>query len=72
MAGLAMAGSSGLKDGDLRGRDLLHIPINHTLRRGEIGLLLLGMLHSLEGRLARDIRVSHPLYPPSPGGHPCP
>jgi len=29
--------------------------INQTLCRGEIGLLFLGMLHSLQGRLARDI-----------------
>jgi len=42
--------------------------INHTLRRGEIGLLFLGMLHSLDGGLAPDIQVTHPLYPPS-GGH---
>jgi hypothetical protein len=46
--------------------------INHTLCRGEIGLLFLGMLHSLEGGLAQDIQVTHPLYPPSPEGHPCP
>jgi hypothetical protein len=46
--------------------------INRTLCRGEIGLLFLGMLHSLEGGLARDIQVAHPLYPPSPGGPPCP
>jgi hypothetical protein len=46
--------------------------INDTLRRGEIGLLFLGMLHSLEGLLARDIQVAHPLYPPSPEGRPCP
>jgi hypothetical protein len=46
--------------------------INHTLCRGEIGLLFLGMLHSMEGRLARDIQVTHPLYLPSPGGRPCP
>jgi hypothetical protein len=46
--------------------------INRTLCRGEIGLLFLGMLHSLEGGLAQDIQVAHPLYPPSPGGHPCP
>jgi len=38
--------------------------INHTLCRGEIGLLFLGMLHSLEGRLAQDIQVTYPLYPP--------
>ncbi len=46
--------------------------INTTLRPGEIGLLFLGMLHSLEGWLARDIQVTHPLYPPSPAGHPRP
>jgi hypothetical protein len=39
--------------------------INTTLRPGETGLLFLGMLHSLEGLLAQDIRVTHPLYPPS-------
>jgi hypothetical protein len=43
--------------------------INHTLCPGEIGLLFLGMLHSLEGWLAEDIQVTHPLYPPSPEGH---
>lgn len=43
--------------------------INRTLCRGEIGLLFLGMLHSVEGWLAQDIRVTHPLYPP-PGGPP--
>jgi hypothetical protein len=46
--------------------------INRTLCRGETGLLFLGMLHSMERWLAQDIQVTHPLYPPSPGGHPCP
>jgi len=46
--------------------------INHTLGRGETGLLFLGMLHSLERWLAADIRVTHPLYPPLPGGEPGP
>ncbi|MGO9775425.1 MAG: hypothetical protein ACLPM3_02430 [Terracidiphilus sp.] len=45
--------------------------IHHTLGRGEIGLLFLGMLHSVERWLAPDIQVRHPLYKPSPGGHPC-
>ena len=27
---------------------------------------------ALARRLDRDIQVTHPLYPPSPGGHPCP
>ena len=41
--------------------------INETLRAGETGLLFLGMLHSLESRLAKDIRVSYPLRrPPHP------
>ena len=43
--------------------------INTTLLPGETGLLFLGMLHSPERWLARDIRVTHPLYPPSPAGH---
>ncbi len=42
--------------------------INHTLGPGETGLLFLGMLHSLEGWLAKDIQVTHPIYPPSPAG----
>jgi hypothetical protein len=41
--------------------------INHTLCAGEIGLLFLGMLHSLERWLAPDIRVTHPHFPPAPG-----
>jgi len=43
--------------------------IHTTLRPGETGLLFLGMLHSLEGWLARDIQVTQPLYPPSSAGH---
>ncbi|MBI4027963.1 MAG: hypothetical protein HY360_23465 [Verrucomicrobia bacterium] len=31
--------------------------INHTLRPGETGILFLGILHSVDGRLDRDIRV---------------
>ena len=46
--------------------------INQTLCRGEIGLLFLGMLHSLKRWLDPDIQVTHPLYPPSPGRDPCP
>ena len=43
--------------------------INQTLCRGEIGLLFLGMLHSVERWLAQDIQVTHPLYPPSAERH---
>ncbi len=40
--------------------------INETLCEGETGIVFLGMLHLLEGRLARDIRVSYPLLRPAP------
>ena len=41
--------------------------INESLRAGETGLLFVGMLHSLDSRLAKDIRVSYPiLRPPHP------
>jgi hypothetical protein len=40
--------------------------INSTLQRGETGLLFVGMLHSLENWLAKDIRVEHP-FPPQAG-----
>ncbi|MFO7971643.1 MAG: hypothetical protein R6U40_07815 [Desulfobacterales bacterium] len=35
--------------------------INTTLDKGETGLLFLGMLHSLQGLLDRDIRVIYPV-----------
>jgi len=38
--------------------------INATLRPGETGILFLGMLHSLKGRLDPDIQVIYPLKPP--------
>ena len=40
--------------------------INETLCQAETGVLFLGMLHSLEGLLARDIHVSYPLFRPAP------
>lgn len=41
--------------------------INDSLRAGETGLVFLGMLHSLDSRLAKDIRVSYPIRrPPHP------
>ena len=39
--------------------------INESLLPGEIGLLFLGMLHSAEPYLARDIEVRHPIRWPS-------
>jgi len=42
--------------------------LNESLRAGETGLLFLGVLHSLDSRLAKDIRVSYPFgRPPHPG-----
>jgi len=38
--------------------------INTTLRPGETGLLFLGMLHAISGWLAKDIRVTQPVFPP--------
>jgi hypothetical protein len=38
--------------------------INETLRSGEIGLLFLGVLHSLEDGLDQDIEVVYPLTRP--------
>ncbi|MEW6351821.1 MAG: hypothetical protein AB1646_22460 [Thermodesulfobacteriota bacterium] len=38
--------------------------INDTLRPGEIGMVFLGMLHSLEKWLERDIQVIYPLGRP--------
>ena len=41
--------------------------VNESLRPGETGLLFLGMLHSLDSRLAKDIRVTYPIRrPPHP------
>lgn len=43
--------------------------INESLRAGETGILFLGMLHSLDSRLAEDIRVTYPIRrPPRPRG----
>lgn len=39
--------------------------INKTLNPAETGLLFLGILHSLEDRLAPDIRVSYPILSPA-------
>jgi hypothetical protein len=38
--------------------------INGSLGAGEIGILFLGMLHSVEPHLAKDIRVTYPIQPP--------
>lgn len=41
--------------------------INSTLQPGETGLLLLGMLHSVQGLLNTDIFVRYPLQTPATG-----
>jgi ribosomal protein S13 len=53
----------------LRERDQ-HIAhrINTTLEKGETGILFLGMLHSLDRLLDKDIRVTYPLYKPASRG----
>ena len=38
--------------------------INDTLKSGETGILLLGMLHSLERHLNPDVKVVYPLHRP--------
>ncbi|MFI5329770.1 MAG: hypothetical protein ACHQ2F_01865 [Desulfobaccales bacterium] len=38
--------------------------INDTLKPGETGILFLGMLHSLERYLPKDIKVIYPLHQP--------
>lgn len=45
--------------------------INESLRPGEIGILFLGVLHSVALLLEKDIRVTYPIYRPrrSEGGH---
>jgi len=42
--------------------------LNESLRAGETGLLFLGVLHSLDSRLAQDIRVSYPFGRPPHSG----
>ena len=39
--------------------------INETLREGETGILFLGMLHSLEDKIAKDIQVHYPILHPA-------
>jgi hypothetical protein len=50
----------------LKKRDrAIAVRINSTLQAEETGLLFLGMLHSLEPWLAKDIGVTCPIYQPS-------
>ena len=39
--------------------------INETLREGETGILFLGMLHSLEEKIAKDIQIHYPILRPA-------
>jgi hypothetical protein len=39
--------------------------INETLLPGEVGIVFLGMLHSLEPWLAKDIQLVYPIHSPS-------
>ena len=38
--------------------------IDQTLQAGETGILFLGMLHNLDGRLSKDINVLYPMNRP--------
>ena len=54
-----------LSDSLLRRRDwFIADRINTTLGNGETGILFLGMLHSLENRLDKDIHVIYPVHRP--------
>jgi len=44
--------------------DFIARRIDETLEPGWVGVIFLGMMHSLEGRLPADIEVSHPLERP--------
>jgi len=51
-----------LSDSLLKRRDqFIADRINSTLRFGETGILFLGMLHSLESWLAKDVRLIYPI-----------
>jgi hypothetical protein len=57
-----VASQGSILDSLLQRRDqFLAARINTTLQQGETGLLLLGMLHSVELWLAKDIRVVRPI-----------
>jgi hypothetical protein len=59
------ARSKALRESLLKRRDqYIARRINGTLRRGETGLMFLGMLHSLGPWLDKDIRVVYPIHQP--------
>jgi hypothetical protein len=63
--GLAAAQQQSLSESLLRRRDqFIAQRINDTLRPGETGILFLGMLHTVERYLPRDIEVIYPLSRP--------
>jgi len=54
-----------LRDSLLKRRDqYIARRVNGTLLRGETGLIFLGMLHSLDPWLDKDIRVVYPIHQP--------
>ncbi len=57
--------AGGLSESLLKRRDLFIAErINNTLCSGETGILFLGMLHSLQNRLDKDIRIIYPINQP--------
>jgi hypothetical protein len=62
-------GRQALRDSLLKRRDeYVARRINETLLRGETGLIFLGMLHSVQSWLDKDIQVLYPIYQPSARG----
>ncbi|MBI4327593.1 MAG: hypothetical protein HY674_20370 [Chloroflexi bacterium] len=63
-ANLLEARSKALSQALLKQRDkAIAERINNTLRLGETGLLFLGLLHAVGNGLAKDIRVTQPVFP---------
>ena len=49
---------------EIGGKGLFTEELENALRAGEIGILFLGMLHSIEPYLAKNIKVRFPLRQP--------
>lgn len=68
VTGLNSGGAGGARQRELRGAALLEerdryiaARINSTLQPGETGVLFLGMLHSVQPYLDRDINIVYPI-----------
>jgi hypothetical protein len=68
LTGLNSGGAGGARQRELRGKALLEKRdryiadrINNTLQPGETGILFLGMLHSVQPYLDRDMNIVYPV-----------